>query len=310
MSDSVVFLRSMQYFGDQLAAYPLLYQLKQCRPDHKIRVVAHDPVQAYYADLPWVDEFIQADRFIDKYRAITKKTNLVMALHHSSEKYGALALLRWPALRLGFKNQRVTDFVWNHSWPKDMDEYIGLANLNLLRRTYDFAPEVAARGCMAAIAAGAQASTSTADVVMMPGGGAGQFKRWGVRNYVALADQLKTVLGQDASFCFILGPAEVEETAYLQSLARPDFQLLISQPIADIAYVALHSRLIVANDCGPSHLAQNTCRPYVGLFNEPNLEWFWSRDNSASVTPTNGTTDIQSISIAQVFSACQKVLAV
>lgn len=108
----------------------------------------------------------------------------------------------------------------------------------------------------------------------MPGGGAGAFKRWDIRHYVALTDRLKLELGADICFSFVLGPDETQEYAYLQSLQRPDFRFLMQGSLAEIAYVSLHARLVVANDCGPSHVAQSACVPLVGVFYRPNPEWF------------------------------------
>jgi len=308
MAETVVFIRSMQFFGDQLVTYPLLYQLKKSRPSDRICVVAHDPVQSYYTHLPWVDRFVEAKGLKEKYRSMPPDTELVLALHHSSEQYSLLAAARRAPMRLGFRNNRAFDFLWTRSWKKDINEYIGLANLNLLRILHDFNPREAARDCIEWIASGKTAPVQTSDVVFMVGGGAGAFKRWGVQNYTALADRLKTLLGPDTTFTFVLGPAETEETAMLRRYARPDFRLLVSCPLAEIAYASLNARLIVANDCGPSHIAQNACGPYVGLFNEHNPEWFWQREDSSLVCPTDGSTNIQAITVDEAYAACRNAL--
>ncbi len=309
MSSTVVFIRSMRFFGGHLVAYPLLYQLKQSRPNDAICVVANDPVQAHYTHLPWVDRFVQANGFRTSYRSIPARAGLVMALHYTSERYSLLSTARRARMRLGFRNKRAFDFLWTHSRKKDYNEYLGLANLNLLRTVHDFDPIDAARGCIQWIASGRTEPVQTSDVVFMVGGGAGAFKRWGVHNYMALADRLKGLMGRDTTFTFVLGPDEKQETALLQQHPRPDFRLLVSRPLAEIAQVSLKARLTVANDCGPSHIAQNACGPYVGLFNEPNPQWFWQRKNSASVTPTDGTDNIQAITVDQAYAACQRVMA-
>lgn len=309
MNNTVVFIRSMHFFGDQLVTYPLLYQLRKSRPDDHVCVVAHDPVQSYYSGLPWVDSFVLASGFTAKYRSMPAHTNLVVALHHSSEQYSLLSAVRGARIRLGFDNRRAFDFLWTHSCKKDSGEYIGLANLHLLRTLYDFSPIEAAQGCMAWIASNKTEPVQTSDVVFMVGGGAGAFKRWGLDNYMALADRLKLLLGSDTTFTFILGPAEAEETALLKQCARPDFRLLVSRPQAEIAHVSLNARLIVANDCGPSHIAQNAGGPYVGIFNEANPEWFWQRGNSRAVVPADGSSDIQAITVDQVYAACGEALS-
>lgn len=308
MSDIVVFIRSMHALGDQLVAYPLLYQLHQLYPNSRVTVVAHDPVEAHYRHLPWVHRFVQANTAAEKYRNIPKGTRLLIALHHTSELYSLLGALKRIPQRLGFKNKRATDFLWTHTHPKNINQYIGLANLQLLGQLKPFDPAETARGCIQWLAQQKEAPTAHTDVVFIVGGGAGAFKRWGITNYTTLANRLQQRLGPGTTFTFVLGPAEETELAELQRLNRPEFHLLVNRPLSALADVCLNAKLIVANDCGPSHIAQNSGTPYVGLFNEPNPEWFWQRGNTLAVTPPNGTIDIQSVSVEQVETSCLALL--
>ena len=309
MKEVVVFIRSMQFLGTQIVSYPLLYQIKQFWPDCHLRVVAQDNVGKHYLSLPWVDEFVQADRFGAVYRAMNHSADLLIVLHFASDKYGAAALLKRPRYRLGFKNKRMTDFVWTHSHRKDFSEYMGLGNMKVLSAFKSFDPLVAARACVTAIAAQCAGNPpASADVVLMPGGGAGDFKRWPVKEFVRLTDLLKSALGAQASFCFVLGPDEAKEYAWLLSLERSDFKFLMTRPLPEIAAAVMQSKLVVANDCGPSHLAQFSGVPYVGVFHELNREWFWARNNTADVLPAYGSTEIKNVRPEDVLGACLKVL--
>jgi ADP-heptose:LPS heptosyltransferase len=309
MKEVVVFIRSMQFLGTQIVSYPLLYQIKQFWPECHLRVVAQDNVGQHYLSLPWVDEFVQADRFAAVYRAMNHSADLLIVLHFASDKYGAAALLKRPKYRLGFKNKRITDFVWTHSHRKDFSEYMGLGNMLLLSAFKPFDPFVAARACVIEIAAQCEAhQPASEDVVLMPGGGAGDFKRWPISEFVRLADLLKPTLREGATFCFVLGPDESKEHAWLLSLQRADFKFLMTRPLPEIAVAVLQARLVVANDCGPSHLAQFSGVPYVGVFHEMNREWFWARDNTADVLPIDGSTEIKRIRPEDVLQACLKVI--
>lgn len=323
-------------------SYPLLYQIKQFWPACHLRVVAQDSVGQHYLSLPWVDAFTQADKLPEVYRAMDGSADLVIALHFASEKYGIAALLKRPKFRLGFKNKRVTDFVWTHSYCKDFSEYMGLANLHVLAAFKDFDPAQAARQCVQALAAlEDQASTDGSSelanvsdasdsrsrlsdastqllgagdakapqVVLMPGGGAGDYKRWPIEHYVALVDLLKSTLVPQASFCFVMGPDEAEQYRWLKSLERSDFMYFMTRPLSEIAKAVLGAKLVVANDCGPSHLAQFAGVPYVGVFHESNREWFWTRKTSADVLPQDGTCEIKNVTPEQVRNACQQVLS-
>ena len=342
MKNVIVFIRSMQFLGTQIVSYPLLYQIKQFWPACNLRVVAQDAVGQHYLTLPWVDAFTQADKLPEVYRTMDGSADLVIALHFASEKYGIAALLKRPRFRLGFKNKRVTDFVWTHSHRKNFAEYMGLANLRVLAAFKDFDPAQAARQCVQALAAIEDRASTVGSselahandasrsrlrlnessiqlpsasnaiapqIVLMPGGGAGDYKRWPIEQYVALADLLKATLVPQVTFCFVMGPDEAEQHRWLQSLGRSDFVYLMTRPLAEIAKAVMGAKLVVANDCGPSHLAQFAGVPYVGVFHESNREWFWARQTSADVLPQDGTCEIKNVKPEQVLEACQQVLS-
>ncbi|KNY09262.1 ADP-heptose--LPS heptosyltransferase [Achromobacter piechaudii] len=309
MSDIVVFLRSRRKFGDQIVAYPALSLLKQFWGDKRVRVVSRYAVGRFYNHLPWVDEFVQADTFPAQVRALPPRAHASLSLHHSSERYSLISLFRRPALRIGFDNDRLCDRVWTHSHRKDINEYIGLANLRLLATYQDHEPERTARNAFLEIASPHVARVKPADVILMPGGGSGAFKRWSLERYLVLADLLKKQFGGSASFTFVLGPDEGAMRQRLDRLGRNDFNVEFCRPAAELAALMHNARLVVSNDCGPSHIAQGLCVPYVGVFNEPNPEWFWARRYTRDVVPDNGTADINSIEPARVFNACLDVLA-
>ncbi len=306
MATNVVFLRSMQFLGGHLVTYPLLYQLRQLFPNDRLHVVGTDPIAAHYEGTPWVDSYIQAECARKKLAAL-KGVSRSFVLHYSSEQYALLTFLRRIGVRSGFRNGRVSDFLWTHRWKKDPNEYLGLANLQLARQLSDFCPETVARGAMAALAETADPTLPLAQVVFIPGGGAGAYKRWHIGSYVALADALKAQFGLQ-SFCFITGPGEAQEADYIAGLGRADFHVARNRSMADIARLCLHARLMVANDCGPSHIAQNVAGKYVGLFHDHEPQWFWHRSGAVELTPDNGTCDIQSITVERVAQACGRLL--
>ena len=309
MNEVTVFIRSMRFLGTQIVSYPMLWQIRQFWPGCRLRVVAQDDVGRHYLSLPWVDEFIQADTFLENFRALGKRTDMMIVLHFASDKYGAVAMLRRPRVRLGFGNGRITDFIWTHAHRKDFGEYMGLANMRLLAAYRRFDPEACARSTVQALAELRETTPDPADIVFMPGGGAGDYKRWPIESYVALADLLRERFGSSTRFAFVLGPDEAREHEWLTGLNRSDFQLVMSRPVAEIAHLALGARLVVANDCGPSHLAQFACVPYVGVFHESNREWFWARPYASEVFPADGSFDIAKVDPSDVLAACGRVLA-
>ncbi|MGN3705380.1 glycosyltransferase family 9 protein [Achromobacter xylosoxidans] len=308
MSDVVVFLRSQPRFGDQIVAYPALSLLKHFWSDKRLRVVSRYAVGHFYTGLPWVDEFVQADAFSAQMQALPRRAHAALSLHHSSERYPLINLLRRPRMRIGFNNDRLGDRVWTHSHRKDINEYIGLANLRLLATHQDHDHERTARSAFLEIAYPHLGKVAPADIVLIPGGGAGEFKRWALDHYVALADLLQGHLGGSANFTFVLGPDEGEMRERISRLGRSDFRVEFCRPAAELAALMKDARLVVSNDCGPSHIAQGLCVPYVGVFNEPNPEWFWVRRYTRDVVPDNGTAEINSIEPERVLRSCLSVL--
>ena len=309
MSDIVVYVRSQPQLGDQIVAFATLYQLKAWWPARRIKVVARDDVGHIYRGLPWVDEFLRAGSLLDYVRSLTAKTQVSVTLHHSSERFGLVNLLRLPAIRLGFRNARFSDLVWTHCHRKDEAEYIGLANLRLLAAYRPLDAEDTARRCFAELAKPHRHTEFDADVVFIPGGGSGPFKRWSLAHYLQLTDRLKSLLGPDTRYAFVLGQQEARECAELQALRRPDIQVAYCRPLPELSAIMLRARLVVANDCGPSHVAQAAGVPYVGIFNRPNPEWFWRRRYATDVVPRTPQDGINSITPDEVLHACSQVLA-
>src|SRR3546814_4268816 len=106
--DIVVYIRSRKKFGDQVVSFPALYQLKQWWPQATLRVVAQHDVRDYYLPLPWVDDCIHAKSLSEMLRAMPRRTDLVVCLHHTSERYGLISLLRQSKTRLGVRSEEHT----------------------------------------------------------------------------------------------------------------------------------------------------------------------------------------------------------
>ena len=308
MSDAEDIVRSQPRFGDQIVAFPALSLLKKFWREKRVRVVSRYAVGHFYTSLPWVDEFVQADAFAAQVRALPRRAHASLSLHHSSERYSLINLIRRPALRMGFENGRLGDRVWTHSHRKDINEYIGLANLRLLATHQGHEPERTARHAFLEISKPHVGKVTPADIVFIPGGGAGDFKRWALDHYVALSDLLQNHFAGSAGFTFVLGPDEGRMREHIAYLGRSDFKIEFCRPPAELAALMRNARLVVSNDCGPSHIAQGLCVPYVGIFNEPNPEWFWARRYTRDVVPDNGTDEINSIEPARVLRACLDVL--
>ena len=307
MPTTTVFIRSMRFLGGHLVTYPLLHQLRKTFPEDVITVAGTDPVSEHYLDTPWVNRFARVDSLRDKL-GIMRNSTRIFVLHWSSEQYAPLSLFCRVPMRVGFRGRRLTDCLWTQSSEKDDRVYLGAAYMTLLQTIRDFDLQTAASQAMHALALQASVRPRPCEVIFMPGGGAGTYKRWRLDAFLALIAPLRQLLGPQTRFAVITGPDERREDERLRAMDLPGVQIERDLPMADIARLALHARLIVANDCGPSHLAQHTGCPYVGIFHEPNPEWFWQRRQSRAVIPSNGNGEIQDVTPEQVLQSCREVL--
>jgi ADP-heptose:LPS heptosyltransferase len=309
MGNTAVFVRDKGTLGDHIVVYPLLHALHRHVVGSALRVVGSHDAGRFYSLLPWPVDYIRAPDLRSSVRALGRKAHAMIALPCSSERYGLIAALCRPPLRLGYSNNRLSDFAWTHSCIRNEDDYRALTYMYLLNTLVTVDIEANARECFERLAKTAVAPTARADVVLMPGGGLGAYKRWRLAHYLDLVALLEKDMGADTQFTFVLGPDEREEHAHLQQLAKPNIRLMMSRPLSEIADVCLSTRLVVANDCGPSHIAQNACVPYVCVLAFPNPSWYWERPYCRAVTPSNGIADIQQISAARVLAACREVMA-
>jgi len=147
-------------------------------------------------------------------------------------------------------------------------------------------------------------------VVLMPCGSEAR-KLWGERNFVALAQRL---VDQDPAtrFTLVLGG---NEARYVELFAQAGLgdrtSALVDGSLADIARTVLAARIVVANDCGPSHVAQLSGVPLVLLFGNWDGaararidEWFDPRMSARCLT-TSEIAPIESIEVVDVLTATE-----
>jgi ADP-heptose:LPS heptosyltransferase len=108
-------------------------------------------------------------------------------------------------------------------------------------------------------------------ICMLPGGGEGEHKKWGIENFIEMAHLLSQRV--DVQFVFIMGPAErVEKEAIESSSVASLCQVLQNPSVAEISQITQGSLVTISNDCGPSHIAQMNGSRYVGI-------WGWEKQH-------------------------------
>jgi ADP-heptose:LPS heptosyltransferase len=144
-------------------------------------------------------------------------------------------------------------------------------------------------------------------LALLPGGGAGAFKRWPLDNYIKCAEEIsiasKTTIKR---IVFILGPDEHSyETQIPKMINEIKVEIAHSPSVASLIELALNTKLAIANDCGPAHIFQMMKTPMISLWGWKNedsppydtmKEWFLSYENAWAVTPNDEDKSIQAIS--------------
>lgn len=308
----VVFARNRPFFGAQVTMFATLWQLKQLYPTATLKIVVRAGAFAFLKQLPWVDEVIQADSFKDEWAAIDSSCGLMLSLHTTSIKHCLLALLRRPAKRLSYSGRFGLDWVWTQSCKQDVSVYRTeghLALLNLLTPMDAFEVSCA---CLEELA-DAELRTQLLQqqqrrLTIMPGAGEGEFKKWGIENFLAAAEQCLQQQWVD-KVCFVLGPDESKERERLASWPFMDQAEIWDKPaLPRLCALVQASSLVLTNDCGPSHIAQGCKVPVVAVFDETKPEWFWKRHNATCLVPEVGQP-ISSVSVERVVQACRGMLA-
>ncbi|MBL8859784.1 MAG: hypothetical protein JNL28_14855 [Planctomycetes bacterium] len=174
------------------------------------------------------------------------------------------------------------------------------------------APPVSFAAAIEALAARSSATAEHA-FVLMPCGSE-ERKLWGERNFVELALALKRE-HSDARFVLVLGGTEARYAELFRDAGLAECTTsLIDKSLADIAVAVRAARAVVANDCGPSHVAQLAGVPTVLVFGNWDgaartriAEWFDPRPGARCLT-TAEPGSITDLAVTRVLEAVQAVV--
>ena len=306
----VVFARNRPFFGAQVTMFATLWQLKQLYPDSYMKLVVRAESFAFLQQLPWVDEVVQVESFKDELAALAPSCSLMVSLHSTSLKHCLLALLRRPPKRLSYSGRFGLDWVWTQRCKQDLDKYRTEGHLSLVSLLQPIDAFAVSCACLESLA-NAELRVkllSKRRLTIMPGAGEGEFKKWGIERFLAAAEACLQ-RGLVDTVCFVLGPDEHKERERLAHWHRVDkTEIWDKPPLPDLCAVVQASRLVLTNDCGPSHIAQGSDVPVVAVFDEEKPEWFWNRPNAVCVVPKAGQP-INTVPVETVVNACCRLLA-
>jgi ADP-heptose:LPS heptosyltransferase len=146
-------------------------------------------------------------------------------------------------------------------------------------------------------------------VAVLPGGGAGDFKLWGIERFLAVCRALEAA-DPGLRFLFVLGHAEAHLVPVIEGAFAADrARVLLAAPVGAIAAAALAAVAALGNDCGPGHVFQMCGCPYVCVMSDHDrrapgrvLEWIDTANRPlARVSPPG--EPITAVTVAQVAAA-------
>lgn len=306
---NAVFIENRDQFGNRLCHLPLLHTLRRARPSEELVVFAPYDNVGLFAELGLADR-------IELYRARPMATIRALRRHGVRRVFSLRPASGWLTLtlglsaiprRVGFRSPLgrifLTDTVPGGTW-----RYRGLKFL-AVTRPLGLDPDPGEVFRSLAEDGRLEAPPGEPRYCLMPGGGAGAFKRWPLERFLALSRELRTREPR-ARLLWILGAAEGEmEPVILGSDVADASTVLLSRPVPDLALACASSRAVVANDCGPSHVGQMIGVPYVGIFSDHDgeapkrlPEWFLPRPGSRAVVGEPGE-EIGRVPVERVVTA-------
>lgn len=306
---NLVLLRNRPHFGAQITTIPVLYFFfQQYSNQDPITLLSKSNVAWVYNQLPWIKECIHSKSKLADFKEM-KKCNNLLNLRPSN---------RFPIiLHKLTQGGKVYDFVKNDFFVHLTSEkhnvlcttqYRALAYLKIFTNNEDVLFSALAAPFFELVHdSKLHLDKTELDILVMPGGGAGEIKKWGVDNFIEAGNIIANKLNKTRHIHVLLGPDEKQEIEYIKQLNYDYITLYVSTPLCDIAKLVDHCDLTIANDCGPSHIAQCMQKPYIGLFRQPNTEWFLSHPKSAKVLPLKGE-DIKTITTSKVAESATNLL--
>ena len=304
---AVLLLRPRSFFGANVVNIPAIFFTKNHLHSKQLIVFSDVHLDHFYQQIPWVNQHYDSQSFFRIWKQIPKECSLLYSMRPSMD--GA-PFFKWKGIHtvIGLDlRSKVLNHLFDFHQPCSITEYRAISHLKPLL-SYSKADKPAAyylRESMLALA-GCQAQPDYS-ICFMPGAGGGEHKKWGIQHFFALALALQqrypTLL-----FHFILGNSEKAEKEFLlqQRNSPLKFDIQENLKLNDLTRLVENSLLTVANDCGPSHISQCLCKPFIGLYQEPNPEWFHAHSNSICLSPSD--QNIRSIRVEKVLESCLRLL--
>lgn len=277
MNRIAIFIPARSFYGDTILLIPFFQNIRAQYPQCKILVFSPAQTINVLNQLQLFDDVFIYDK--KKVGTTLKpllvfKPDVIFNFRTSSAPQNIICFRCKGAIKIGIRPSILFSFIYHHKPKIDHNMYRALFFLKLLENPL-FKPHFGMQKVKELALFEkplSQDFNKYLNICLMPGGGAGEYKRWGIHNFIELAKLIKTIYNH-AFFHFVVGSQEVEDMKILnQSLDQQSYKIYMNEKIPLLLRVVEICRLTIANDCGPSHLAQMTGANYLGV-------WGWINQN-------------------------------
>lgn len=259
-----VFIENRPFFGALLVHLPLLRELRRHHPCRRIVLLAPFAEAGLLCALGAADALHRYGRGWTEVRDLLRQLQpeAVYLLRPHSLWLSAVVGFCKAAQRVGFRSGGGR-LLLSRAVRHDVNIYRPRKYLSLL-------PELPYKTMplgehFRELAAAADRTTLSRQpfIAVLPGGGAGVFKHWGIERFLTVCNDL-AASERELRFLFVLGRAEEHLLPIIEATLPADrVSVLIEAPVAILAAAALEARAALGNDCGPGHVFQMCGCPYV-----------------------------------------------
>lgn len=312
---AAVFLEKKPYFGATVVHIPFLHLLRREYPGARLVALSPAASMGLLRDEGVVDEFVRYDWSFFGIRRTLRAIgpDLVFVLRPASRGLDLAVASCRPRASAGYDSW-LGGLLYSRVAPASGDVYRARKYLALLlERKAALSAPLDGWFREAADSSSFRAPPGRA-LAVLPGGGSGDFKLWGLDRYLGLCGRLAE-LDRSLRFLWVLGPRE--EALRDRISASPvagRSSVLQNAPLRDLAAAAFACSGAVGNDCGPGHVFQMCGCPFTcvmsGLDGKGGRcadEWLDSSNRPFAVISATGEP-ITSVPVDDVLSSLLKRL--
>jgi ADP-heptose:LPS heptosyltransferase len=318
MKKIAILIHPRKFLGDTIIYIPFLQNLRAQFPESTIIVYSTHPIINILSEMNLYDEVFLYERKknLQIYKPLKVfNPDLIINFRTNNVLMNLICFSFRKAIKIGLIPNILCSFIYHYKLKNDRGLYQAQLFLKMLENPI-FKPHFGFQKIneLAKYEKKIPDSfKSKLNICFMPGGGAGEYKRWGIENFLALAELILQKF-PNAHFHFVVGPVEEEAMKVVdKTLDKSIFTTYMSQTIPVLLYYIQQFDLIIGNDCGPSHLAQITESNYIGIWSwmkeDPNVFGGWARKSSTHhhiMAEQNQT--IKTIAPQKVFAKAEKII--